>query len=159
MARSGERTLDPSPREKKGIKWEMTLLSRSASSVSVSYRASWWPSPYFPSNAEAEAFSQKIPQPQKLYYVLGGQNARNKRRLGRRTDFIQVPRCLGLSHELPDALIERAGSDRVALSIRTTLIVERRPFPQLSRGTKVDGEFPGHRSAPNRGDYFPFAFG
>jgi len=92
--------------------------------------------------------SQKIPQPRKLYDVLGGQYAQNKRRLGSRVDLIQVPRCLGLCHELPDTLIERAGSDHIRLSIWATLIVERRPFPQLSRGGKVDWECFGHRSAP-----------
>jgi hypothetical protein len=96
--------------------------------------------------------SQKVFQPRKLYYVLGGQNAHDKRRLASRMDFIQVPRWLWLSHEFPDALIERAGNDQVCLSIGTTLISERRPFPQLSRSSKVDGELPGHCSAPNRWD-------
>ena len=64
-------------------------------------------------------------------------------------DFVQVSHGLGPCHELADALIERASGNHVCLSIRTTLIVERRPFPQLSRSIKVDGGFPCHRWAPN----------
>jgi hypothetical protein len=84
-----------------------------------------------------EDSSQKIPQPRKLYDVLGGQNAQNKRRLGSGVDFVQVARRLWLAHELQDALIERAGYYRVRPPIRTALIVERRPFPQLRRAAKL----------------------
>ena len=81
-----------------------------------------------------KAASQEISQQRKLYYVLGGQNAHNERRLGSRMDFVQVSHDLGPCHKLADALIERASGDHVCLSIRTTLIVERRPFPRSSAG-------------------------
>jgi hypothetical protein len=59
-------------------------------------------------------------------------------------DFIQVPHCHRLSHELADALVERTSNDCVHPPIRTTLVVKRRPFPQLSGGIKVDGALPFH---------------
>jgi hypothetical protein len=66
-------------------------------------------------------------------------------------DFIQMPRCLWLGHELTDALIERASNDRVRPPIWSALIVKRRPFPQLSRRIKIDGELAGHRLGSVRG--------